>query len=102
MSAKPVQLRGRREVEHVLSLSHVRYVHARDFLKTLLHRADRVAVEVRGPLFELGEILHGPQAALRSMDLLIEHAPQTHRVQPESPVLRSNVGAQMELARGVT
>ena len=70
----------------------------RDLLEPLLHRPDRVAVEVRRPLLELGEVLDRPQAPLRPVDLLVEHAAQAGRVEPEPPLLRADVRAEVELA----
>jgi hypothetical protein len=54
----------------VTDLNAVENVHA------LLGRVNLIAVEVRGALLEFGEVLDGPQAALRTVDLLVEHAPQ--------------------------
>jgi len=73
-AAKPVQLRRRRKVEHVLHPGHhgdltgpVRKVHA------LLGRRHLVAVEVGRALLELGEVLHGPQ---RPLVLAVETTPR--------------------------
>ena len=67
-------------------------------LEPLLHRPDRVAVEVGRPLLELGEVLDRPQAPLRAVDLLVEHAAQAVGVEPEPPLLRADVRAEVELA----
>src|SRR5262247_3855933 len=76
-----VQLGGRREIEHVLQLGHVADLDAVEDVHTFLYGAYRVAVEVRRPLLELGEVFHRPQAPLRSVNLLIEHAAQARRVE---------------------
>jgi hypothetical protein len=62
---------------------------------------DLVAVEVGGALFKLGEVLHGAQGAFGAVDLLIEHATQTHRVNPEARGLRAIVRVQVEGGVGV-
>ena len=53
-------------------------------VEALLHGVNLVAVEVRGPLLELGEVFHRAQAALGAVNLLVEHAAQAHRVEPEA------------------
>ena len=55
---KRVELRRGRQVQHVLQLGHVADLHAIQDHHSLLHRVNRVAIEVSGPLLELGEILH--------------------------------------------
>src|SRR5690348_17717667 len=47
---------------HVLHLRHVADVDAVEDVHALLHGVDGIAVEVRGALLELGEILHRAQA----------------------------------------
>ena len=64
-------------------------------------RADVVAVEVGGPLLELREVLNRAQRALRTVDLLVEHAAQAHRVEPEAIRLRPDIRRQMEGRIGV-
>ena len=59
----------------------------RQFLKTFLHWTNRVAVEISRPLFEFREILDRTQAAFGSMNLLIENAAETCRVEPEPSLL---------------
>ena len=60
-----------------------------------------IAVEVRGPLFELGEILHRPEGPLGAVDLLIEHAAQADGVDAEARGLRAIVRVLVERAVGV-
>jgi hypothetical protein len=91
---------GRREIEHILQLSHVADLDAVEDVHTFLYSLDRIAVEVRRPLLEFGEVFHRPQAPFRSMSLLIEHAAQARRVETETPVLRPVVGVQVELPCG--
>ena len=67
----------------------------------LARGADVVAVEVGGALLELGEVLDRAQRALRAVDLLVEHAAQAGRVEPEARRLRPHVGRQMEGGVGV-
>ena len=93
-----VELRRGREVEHVLHLGHVAHLDPVEDVHALLHRVDRVAVEVGGPLLELGEVLDRAQAALRAVDLLVEQAAQADRVEPEAALLRPDVGVEVELA----
>ena len=68
-------------------------------MHALLHGVDRIAVEVGGALLELGEVLDRPQAPLRAVDLLVEHAAQARRVEPEAALLRADVGVEVELRR---
>ena len=49
----------------------------------LLDGVDLVAVEIGGALLELGEILDRAQAALGAVNLLIDHAAQADRIEPE-------------------
>src|SRR6185437_5401518 len=44
------------------------------------------------------EIFDRPQAAFRPVDLLVEHPPETHRIEPQAPLLRPHTGVQMELS----
>src|SRR5690554_3881155 len=50
----------------------------------LARRTDMVAIEIGGMLLELGEILDRPQRTLRAVDLLVEHAAQTWRIEPKA------------------
>ena len=93
------ELRGRRKVEHVLHLGHMRDLDAIQDHQALLHGMDRIAVKVRGPLFELGKILHRAQAALGAVNLLVEHPPQAGGIEPHPPLLRAVIRIQMELGR---
>jgi len=51
-----------------------------------------VAVEIRRPLLELGEVLDRAEAPLRTVNLLVEHAAQAHRVQAHTSLLGPGVG----------
>ena len=68
-------------------------------IDALLHGMDRIAVKVRGPLLELGKILHRAQAALGAVDLLVEQAPQADGIEPHAPLLGAVIRIQMELRR---
>ena len=96
-----VELRRRRKVEHVLHLRHVADLDAVENVHAFLHGVNLVAVEIGRALLELGEILDRAQAALRAVNLLVEHAAQADRIQPEPSLLRPDVGTQMELPRRV-
>ena len=63
---------------------------------------DRVPVNVGGAEFELCEVLDRAQAALRAVDLLVEEAAQTHRIQPEAPLLGTVVRVEVKLSGRVT
>ncbi len=58
---------------------------------------DRVTIEVSGTELELGEIFHRTKAALRTMDLLVEHPAQADRIEAKTPFLRPDIGAEMKL-----
>ena len=66
-----------------------RHLNAVEDVHALLHGMDRVAVEVGGPLLELGEVLDRAQAPLRAVDLLVEHPAQADGVEPEAALLRA-------------
>ena len=70
-------------------------------LEAFLHGVDRIAVEIGGALLELGEILDRAQAALRAVNLLVEHAAQADGVQPKRRCCGRIVGVEMELPGGV-
>ena len=95
------ELGGRRDIEHVLQLRHMGYLDPWENGEALLHGVDRVAIEVGGPEFEFGEILHRPYTALRAMDLLVEEATQASGIEPHAPLLGPVIRVQMELARGM-
>src|SRR5690606_7617959 len=92
-----IEFWSRREVNDVLHLSHERHLvrAVRDVLP-LAGRAHVITIEVCSVLLELREVFHRAQGALGAVDLLIEHATQTGRVQPESHCLRSQVRRQVE------
>ena len=96
-----IQLRGRREIDHVLHLRHMRHQQTVDHIHAFFDRPDLIAVEIGGALLELGEILHGPQAALRPMNLLVEHPAKADRIEAHAITLRARVRIQVELAGGV-
>src|SRR4051812_16273785 len=97
-----IQLRSRREVEHVLHLRHMTHSHSVQNVRPLLRRPDWVAVEIRGALLKLREVLHGAQAPLRSVDLLVEYSAQACGIQTEPSFLRPDIRRQMELSSGVS
>jgi len=68
------------------------------FLKALFHGADRIAIKIGRSLFELGEVFDRAEAPLGAMDLLVKDSAETNRIQSESPFLRANVRAQVELS----
>ena len=96
-----IELRGRRKIDHVLHLRHMGHLQAIDHVHAFFHRPDRIAIEIGRPLFKLGKILHGPEAAFGPMDLLVEQSPKAGRVDTESIGLRSGIRVQMELPRRV-
>jgi hypothetical protein len=55
------------------------------------------SVEISGALFELSEILHRTQAALRTKNLLLEDPAQPYRVEPEASLFRTIVRIHVEL-----
>ena len=69
-------------------------------------RVGRDAVEVGGPLLELGEVLHGLERALRAEQALNVHAPQRWRVDAMAmlvgPNVADRVGGGVRMAVGVT
>ena len=65
----------------------------------LLGGDHRVAVKVRGPLLELGEILDRLESPLRTEQPLDVHAAERRRVDPMAKFLRPDVADQMR--RGV-
>ena len=77
------------------------HAHPVELDEPLLHGVDRVAIEVGCPLLELGEVLDRPEAALRAVDLLVEHPAQAGRVEAEPALLGAVVGVEVELAGGV-
>jgi hypothetical protein len=95
-------LGGGGKVDDVLHLRHHRHliepvweVHA------LALGAHVVAVEVRGPLLELGKVLNRPQRPLRAVNLLVEQAAQAHRVEPKPRRLRPHIWRLVESRVGM-
>src|SRR5688572_15354786 len=70
-------------------------------MHTLARCRHVIAVEIRRALLKLREVFHRPQRALRSMDLLIEHAAQTRAVEAEARRLRTHVRRQMKSRVGM-
>ena len=98
--AEDVQLRGRREVEQLLELGHeVDLAAALEDVDALLRGDHRIAVEVGGPLLELGEVLDALQRPLRAEQPLDVHAAQRRRVEPVAELLRADVADQVRGAR---
>src|SRR6185437_11511687 len=54
-----------------------------------------------GAEFKFGEILDTSKGALGAVNLLVVQPAQADRVEPEAPLLRPLVGAEMELAGGM-
>ena len=96
-----IELRGGRKIDHVLHLRHMGHLEPINHIDALFHRPDRIAIEIGGALFKLGEILHGPEAAFGAVDLLIEEPPQARRVDAEPIGLGPGIRVQMELPGGV-
>ena len=94
LTGRHIEFRRRREIEHVLHLRHVADLDAIQNIHAFLDRMDLVAIEVRRALFELREVFNRAQTALRSVDLLVHHASQAHRIQPKSPFLRPMSGVR--------
>ena len=89
-----------REVQQLLELGHemdlaatVEDVHA------LLAGDHGVAIEVRGALLELGEVLDGLQRALRAEESLHVHAAEARRVDAAAQLLRADVADEVRRAR---
>ena len=100
--AEHVQLRRRREIEQRLELGHeVHLAAALQDVDALLRGDHRVAVEVRGPLLELGEVLDRLQRPLRAEQPLDVHAAQRRRVDPVAELLRPDVADQVRGRVGV-
>src|SRR2546423_7523219 len=78
------------------------HLDTRENSEALLHGVNRVTIEVGGPEFELGEILHRPQAALRAVDLLVKEAAQAGGIQPHAPLLGPIIGVEVELPRSMS
>ena len=83
-----IEFGRRREVEHILHLRHMGHLDAQNNRKPFLHGMDRVPVKIRGAKLELGKTLHGAQAALRAVNLLVEQAPQADCIETKAPLLR--------------
>ena len=60
-------------------------------LMPFLRGGDRVAVEIRGPLLELGKVLDALQRPLRAEQPLDVHAAQRRRVDAVAVLLRPDV-----------
>ena len=99
--ARDGQFRCRRKVEHILHLGHVRHLDSLQNVHAFLERVNRIAIEVSGALFKLGEILDRTQTPLRPVNLLIEQAAETDGVQSYAPLLGPDVWSDMKLTAGV-
>src|SRR5689334_19869180 len=100
-TGRRIQLGRWREVEHVLHLRHVTDLNAIEDVHPFLDGVNLVSVEIGRSLLKFGEVLDGTQAALGTMNLLIEDTAEAGGVQPEPALLRSHVGVQMELTSRV-
>src|SRR5215831_12760402 len=69
-----IQLGSRREIENILHLSHMADRNAVENIHSLFDCVNLIAVEIRRPLLELGEVLHRAKASFRSVDLLVLQA----------------------------
>src|SRR4029453_3328300 len=76
-SACHIELGSGREVEHVLHLGHMGHRDPIEDIHALLGRPNGVAIEVGSALLKLREVLHGAEAPLRAMNLLIKKSPKT-------------------------
>src|SRR5258707_13876325 len=100
--AEHVELRCRREVEHLLEFRHLMDLAAAiENVHPFLGRDDMVAVEVRGALLELGKVLHRLQRTLRAKQSLDVHAAQRRGVDAVAELLRADVADQMRRAIGM-
>src|SRR5262245_9355521 len=73
-AAKWVEFGRGWEIKHILYLCHMGHLYAWNDREPFLHGMDRVTVKIRGAKLKLGKILHGTEAALRAVDLLVEQA----------------------------
>ncbi len=97
---RTVELRRRREVEQRLELGHeVDLAAALEDVDALLRRDHRIAVEVRGALLELGEVLDRLERALRAEQPLDVHAAERRRVDPMAELLRPDVADEVRRRR---
>ena len=97
------QLRGRREIEHVLHLGHHGDLAGPSGeMDPFFGGRHLVTIEVGSALFKLSEVLDRAERPLRTVEALVEHAAQAYRVDPKSRRLRAIVGVQVEGAIGVT
>ena len=101
-AAQHVELGGRREVEQGLELGHeMDLAAAVERVDALLGGRDRVAVEIGGPLLELGEVLDRFQGPLRAEQPLDVHAAEAGRVDAVAELLRADVADQVRGRVGV-
>src|SRR6267142_3919406 len=101
MATDWIQFGRGRKINHFLHLRHVADLNTIQNIHALLDCVNFVSVEIGGALLELGEILHGTQAALGTKNLLIEDPPQAYCVEPEASLLRTDIWRHMELPGGV-
>ena len=97
--AEHVECGRGREIQDVLELRHEMHLAAAlQDVDALLRRDHRVAVEVRGALLELGEVLDGLQRALRAEQPLDVHAAQRGRLDAMTEFLRADVAHEVRRA----
>ena len=100
--AEDVELGRRREVEQVLELGHeVDLAAALQDVDAFLRGRDRIAVEIGGPLLELGEVLDRFQGPLRAEQALDVHAAQRGHIDPVPILLRPDVADEVGGAVGM-
>ncbi len=92
-----IQLGCGRKIQHVLKLRHMAYVNPIKNREPLFHGMNRITIKISSTKLELGEILHRAQAALGTVNLLIEQPAQAYRVQSKTPFLRPDIRAEMKL-----
>src|SRR5216684_2200248 len=99
LAVHDAQLGGGREVEQFLHLRHeVHLAAALQDVDALLRGDDRVAVEVRGALLELGEVLDAGHGALRAKAALGIHASQARWLDAAAKPLRPLIADEMRSA----
>src|SRR5579871_299628 len=97
-----IEFRRRGKIDDVLHLRHHRHmVESIRKMDALALRTHVVAVEIRGTLLELSEILDRTQGSFRSVNSLVEHPSQAHRIKAKTRGLRPDVRRLMKCRIGV-
>src|SRR5450755_2342297 len=98
-----VELRCRREPQHLLELGHdVDLMAALENVYALLRRDHIFTVEIGAPLLEFGEILNRFERALRAKQPLNEHASQSGGGDAMAGLRRTSIGRKMRRPVGMT